>query len=134
MSIGAAPDSASFMRPPKRSRILCRTSLSAAAYFALSTRPGWPPRSSRSRTSRPTPTAQWKIFAFAPPAASAFAVAAVWIFSKMRGTDGRCVGLMSCTSSTIFFGSRRQYAISAPASTATSCTIRVSTWASGRKT
>ena len=93
-----------------------------------------PPRYSRSCTLRPTPVAQWNSRALTPPASSTLDVATVWIFSKMRGTDGRSVGCTSLISSRIFFGSPRQYASGAPRASASIWTARVSTCASGRNT
>ena len=57
----------------------------------------------------------------------------MWIFSKMRGTEGKCVGPASASSATICLGSPRQKTIVPPTDSATIWVTRASTWASGRK-
>ena len=58
------------MRPPKRSRTLLNTSLSASPCCRRSGSGTPRPSASRALTSRPTPNAQSKIFFLAPPSAS----------------------------------------------------------------
>jgi hypothetical protein len=57
---------------------------------------------------------------------------AVWIFSNTRGTDGKCVGQPSASSSTIRFGSLPQNASVPPTSIATIWVTRARACASGR--
>ena len=75
--IGAAPLTASLIRPPNRLRIFDSTCLSAISYWRRRKKPGSLPARSVSRIRRPTPTAQLKTAFFIPPAFSAAAVAAV---------------------------------------------------------
>ena len=63
--------------------------MSAKSYCAFSSGPGSLPWRSSSRTFEPTLIAQSKMAFFRPPAFSAFWMAAPWIFSKIRGTDGK---------------------------------------------
>ena len=68
---GAAPETSTRSRPPRRCCSLLNTSFSAIAYFSLQRRPTGLPACSSATFCLPTPTAQPKIFAFAPPAPSA---------------------------------------------------------------
>ena len=59
-------------------------------------------------------------------------IARAYTFSKMRGTDGSTVGLMTPSSGTICVASPPQNAIVAPTSTQSAWMSWAKTWASGR--
>ena len=98
----AAPEMKKRTLPPKRSRILEKTSLSKSPCCTL--RPigtDWPSRLRRS-TSRPTSKAFLKIFSLAPPSAACMVTMRPWAFSKMRGAAPMNVGFTTPRLSTIF--------------------------------
>ena len=68
---GAEPETSTRSRPPRRSCSLLKTSFSATANLALRAPPTGLPACSSATFCLPTPTAQPKIFALAPPAPSA---------------------------------------------------------------
>ena len=101
-AIGAAPVTAWRRRPPNRLRTLTYRACSARSNAACSSAGTSSPRSCAWRTSIPTRVA------CSNSRASPADVASVWIFSKIRGTDGKNVGLSSIRLATIFCGSFSQ--------------------------
>ena len=97
----AAPEMKKRTRPPKRSRILWKTSLSKTLCWRPSTvGTGLPSRLSWS-TLRPTSKALLKIFSLAPPSAACMVTIRPYAFSKMRGAAPMKVGFTMPRFSTI---------------------------------
>ena len=104
---GAPPDPGMRSLPPKGSRTLLKTSLSARRCFdGVRAGTGSPSPSSRL-TSRPIGSAQSSRRFFTPVAASKRATTAVWTFSYTRGTLGRSVGRTCGSASATRSGSAR---------------------------
>ncbi len=98
----AAPEMKNRTRPPKRSRILLKTSLSNRPCCSLSGSGTDLPCASSSATLRPTWKARSKIFFFAPPSCSCIATIRPCAFSKMRGAAPMKVGFTTARLSMIF--------------------------------
>ena len=88
----ADPEMKKRTRPPKRARTLENTSRSATLYFAASSGDTLSPERLARDTCSPTPTAQSKILALAPPSACAIVTMRPYAFSKMRGAAPIQVG------------------------------------------
>ena len=97
----AAPEMKNRTRPPKRSRILEKTSRSKSAC--------WTPRSSGTdlpsalsrSTLSPTANAWLNSFSLRPPSACCMVTIRPWAFSKMRGAAPMKVGFTTPRLSTI---------------------------------
>ena len=88
-------------RPPKRSRILLSTSLSASLYCAATSADGRSPTCLARDTCKPTPIAQSNSAFLTPPSLTIISLIRLCTFSKMRGTAPMIVGLMIARFSTI---------------------------------
>ena len=88
----AAPETKNRIRPPKRARILLKTSLSKTAFCAARCGGTRSPASVRRDTSRPTLNAWSKIFFFMPPSSAVMVLMRACAFSKMRGAAPMKVG------------------------------------------
>jgi hypothetical protein len=98
---GALPDTNSRIRPPKRSRSLLSTSLSAPACATVSARPGLRPCCTAAEYFRPVSNAFANSFALTPPSASTEATTRLCTFSKIRGAPAMNVGRTRARFSTI---------------------------------
>ena len=90
-------------RPPKRSRMVLSTSLSASFCCAANSAEGRSPACLARETCSPTSMAQSNSFFLTPPSLAIISLIRPCTFSKMRGTAPMMVGRMIARFSTILF-------------------------------